>query len=267
MKKKMIFGMIIILITIAIIYITYTINNPKIAVLCYHNIGTQEEKKNVPQEQEWTIDIENFEEQLKMLKENNFKTLTLEEFGNWKQGKIKLPYKSVLITFDDGFLSNYKYAFQLLKKYDMHATVFLIGNYMQEKNEKWNGDLKTYISKETLQKAKEEYNNIEFASHSYALHEPGILKTKSYEELLKDEKDFKEKVIQTQVYCYPFGAYNDDMIKSLKESNYKMAFIFGPNKKEYRKASKEDDNYCIPRLNVSYGMKPSKLLIRLMLPF
>ena len=267
MKKKIIIS-VIVLILITIIGVTiYILNNPKIAVLCYHNIGTAAEKENFLQEKEWTIDVENFEEQLKMLKDNNYKTLTLDEFYQWKQGKIDLPYKSVLITFDDGFLSNYQYAFPLLKKYNMNATVFLIGNYMPEENEQWNGNLKTYMSKQTIQKAKEEYPNIEFASHSYALHEPGLINEKNYEDFLQDGKDFRQKVIDTDIYCYPFGAYNDDMIKSLKQNNYKMAFIFGPNKDDYRKASKNDDIYLIPRLNVSYGMEPNKLLLRLLMPF
>ena len=58
-----------------------------------------------------------------------------------------------------------------------------------------------------------------------------------------------------------------DISYLVKESNYKIAFIFGPTKKEYRKASQKDDNYLIPRLNVSYGMEPKKLLFRLMIPF
>ena len=267
MKKKIFLSIFVILVIIFAVFIIYTLNNPKISVLCYHNIGTAEEKSRFPEEQEWTIDVENFEEQLKMLKKHNFKTLTLEEFYNWKQGKIKLPYKSVLITFDDGFLSNYEYAFPLLKKYNMNATVFLIGSYMPEKNKKWHGNLKEYISKETLEKTKEEYPNIEFASHSYALHEPGLLNKKSYEELISDEITFNEKIFKTDIYCYPFGKFNDDMINSLKQNNYKMAFRYGPTKKEYRKASKKDDDFLIPRLNASYGMNPTKLLVRLLLPF
>lgn len=267
MKKKILIGIISVILIGIISFIIYINVNPKVSVLCYHNIGTQEEKNNFPTESEWTIDVENFEEQLKMLKDNNFKTLTLDEFYDWKEGKIDLPYKSVLITFDDGFLSNYKYAFPLLKKYDINATVFLIGNYMPEKNEEWTGNLKTYMSKETIEKAKTEFPNIEFASHSNALHEKGLVDQKSYEELLQDGKDFRKNVMQTDVYCYPFGAYNDNMIKALKENKYKMAFIFGPTKNEYRKASRSDDDYLIPRLNVSYGMEPSKLWFRLMMPF
>ena len=43
----------------------------KVAVLCYHNIATFEEKNNFPNEQVWTIDVGNFEEQLKYLQKNN----------------------------------------------------------------------------------------------------------------------------------------------------------------------------------------------------
>lgn len=266
MKKSIITIVMLILITI-LSYIIYVIKHPKIAVLCYHNIGNAEEIANFPQEKEWTINVNNFEEQLKYLKKYNYKTLTLEEFYNWKQGNMKLPYKSVLITFDDGFLSNYHYAFPLLKEYNMNATVFLIGDYMNESSEGWNGNLKTYISKEDLKKAKQEYTNIDFASHSYNLHEHGIIEAKTYEEFLQDGKRFREEITSTDIYCYPFGAYNTNMIESLKENNYKMAFIFGPTKKEYRKASIKDDNYLIPRLNVSFGMNPQKLLMRLIIPF
>ena len=95
----------------------------------------------------------------------------MKEFYEWKQGKIELPHKSVLITFDDGFLSNYHYAFPLLKKYNMNATVFLIGEYVQNTTQTdWNGNIKTYMPLELVEKSKEEYPNIDFCSHTYGLH-------------------------------------------------------------------------------------------------
>lgn len=45
-----------------------------------------------------------------------------------------------------------------------------------------------------------------------------------------------------------------------------MAFTFGPGK-EHRKASKKDDNYKIPRLNISAEMSMSKFKLRLLMPF
>ena len=146
MKKKITIILIVICIVFLLICSTiYVRNKDKIPVLCYHNLATAEEKTNFEGEKDWTIDVQNFEEQLKYLKKHNYKTLTMEEFYEWKQGKIELPHKSVLITFDDGFLSNYHYAFPLLKKYNMNATVFLIGEYVKNATQTdWDGNIKTY---------------------------------------------------------------------------------------------------------------------------
>ena len=42
-----------------------------------------------------------------------------------------------------------------------------------------------------------------------------------------------------------------------------MAFRYGPNKKDYKKASRNDNIYEIPRLNVSHGMSVFKFALRL----
>ena len=99
--KKIIKVLFFLIIIITIFTITYCYKNPKIAVLCYHNLASKEEKQNFPDEQDWTIDIENFKQHLDYLKKHNYKTLTLEEFTQWKLGEISLPFKSVLITFDE----------------------------------------------------------------------------------------------------------------------------------------------------------------------
>lgn len=269
MKKttKMIMVMaIILLIAIASISI-YIGTNPKVAVLCYHNIATLEEIEKFPEEKDWLIDVNNFEEQLKYLAEHHYKTLTTDEFLRWKKGEISLPYKSVLITFDDGFLSNYQYAFPLLKKYSMNATVFLIGQYMGEGSKEWDGNVKEYLTKDIIKKCQEEYPNIEFASHSLGLHYQGSIEEKTVEEMTQDLNDFKNQIVPTKVYAYPFGAKNDKIKQALYNNHYQLAFTYGPNKEDYRKATKKDNDYEIPRLNVSHGMKVSKFALRLLLPF
>ena len=266
MKKKVTIILIIICILFALISsIIYIRNKGKIPVLCYHNLATTEEKANFESEKDWTIDIQNFEEQLKYFKKHNYKTLTMEEFYNWKQGKIKLPRKSVLITFDDGFLSNYHYAFPLLKKYNMNATVFLIGEYVQSSTQiDWDGNIKTYMPLDLVEKSKEEYPNIDFCSHTYGLHYHNSINEVSKEQMKEDFSLFKNNITDTKFIAYPFGQYNENLIDAWKDSSGLLAFTYGPTKKDYRKASKKDDNFEIPRLNVSHGMKTWKLGLRLL---
>ncbi|MBQ9658175.1 MAG: polysaccharide deacetylase family protein [Clostridia bacterium] len=264
-KRKIILPIIISIIAIIIIIGVYITEEHRIAVLCYHNIATTEEKQNFLDEQDWTITVENFEEQLKYLQKNNYKTLTMQEFYKWKQGEINLPYKSVLITFDDGFLSNYQYAFPLLKKYNMNATVFIVGSFIDNSTDnEWQGNIKTYMSNEILEKVKKEYPNIEIYSHSYNLHYQGAI-NRNTEELKNDIETFNSKFENIDIYCYPFGQYNYNMKQALKEENYKMAFKYGPDRKDYKKASRKDDDFEIPRLNVSHGMSVNKFAIRLMM--
>ena len=268
--RKMKRNIIIVLIAICTLFILiscyiYIINKNKIPVLCYHNLATAEEKTNFESEKDWTIDVKNFEEQLKYFKKHNYKTLTMEEFYEWKQGMLNLPQKSVLITFDDGFLSNYHYAFPLLKKYNMNATVFLIGEYVQNATQTdWDGNIKTYMPLELVEKSKEEYPNIDFCSHTYGLHYHNSINEVSKEQMEKDFSLFNNNITNTKFLAYPFGQYNEDLINAWKDSDGLLAFAYGPTRKDYRKASRKDDNYKIPRLNVSHGMEIWKLSLRLL---
>ena len=264
-KKNILKTIFLLILILLIITLTYLYKNPKIPVLCYHNIATQDEKANYPEESDWTITTDNFKEHLDYLKNNNYKTLTMDEFYNWKIGNLNLPYKSVLITFDDGFLSNYEYAFKLLKEYDMNATVFVVGSFIDNStSSEWNGNIKTYMTKDILDNLKNEYPNIEIYSHSYNLHYQGAI-NQNKEALMQDIKDFDNFYPNNDILCYPFGQYNDNIEDCLKESNYKMAFRYGPNKKDYKKASRNDNIYEIPRLNVSHGMSVFKFALRLLM--
>lgn len=248
-KKKIIIIVIIIIISICLlIYLRYK----PVAVLGYHGFTTEKD----PQDN-LIINIDKFEEQLKYLKDHNYHTLTLNELYEYKQGKRILPLKSILITIDDGYQSNYDLAFPLLKKYDMNAVVFYIGENINKENS-------PYMTKDTIKKIKKEYKNIEIASHSYSLHNEGSIN----QDKKKLKEDFKKmnKIIPSKFYAYPYGAYNENIIDVLKEEDYKLAFTFGPSK-NHRKMYYFDNNYKIPRLNISNDMPLWKFKLRLKLPF
>lgn len=71
-----------------------------------------------------TIDPKLFESHLIYLKENNYHSLSVDEFI--EASKSGLQPKSVLLTIDDARSSVWRFAFPLLKKYEVNATIYII---------------------------------------------------------------------------------------------------------------------------------------------
>ncbi|MCL5773611.1 MAG: polysaccharide deacetylase family protein [Firmicutes bacterium] len=83
----------------------------KFIVLAYHHINYEKRPD--------CVSPGNFESHLKILLEKGFKPRHLNEI-------IASPHdKDLSITFDDGYLDNWVYAFPLLKKYSIKATIFI----------------------------------------------------------------------------------------------------------------------------------------------
>ena len=201
----------------------------KIAVLNYHFFSTDKTEKDCGE----TICLKDtqLEEQLKYLKDNEYKSLTMLEYNKWLKKEIELPEKSVLLTTDDGALGTDTVLPELLTKYKQHGTLFLITGF-------W--DIKKYPT-----------GYMEIQDHSYSLHhrdhcnpdgQCGIKTLMlSKEEIKKDLEKSKGIIGNPIAYCYPFYTYDDKTLEVVKEL-YSLAFI-GGNKKSTR----DDDPYLIPR--------------------
>lgn len=50
----------------------------------------------------------------------------MKELADADMGKTKLPSKPIIITFDDGYYSNYEYIYPILKKYHIKASIFIV---------------------------------------------------------------------------------------------------------------------------------------------
>ena len=246
-KKKKIF-LLICIVVIVLLCIIYLLMPNKVAVLGYHSI-IQDDSSDLMK-----LNIDKFKEQMKYLYDNGYNTLTLEDMECYMENKCDIKRKSILITFDDGYRDNYELAFPILKKYNFNAVVFVIGSNIDKDN---------YLTQEMIEKTKIEYPNVEFASHTYDLHYDNILDLK-YDDYYNDFKKFKE-IFNTKYHAYPYGFYNNDMIKALKDNGYKLAFGFGVD--GFRKASKNDNVYNIPRLAINSDMPFWKFKLRLLLPY
>ena len=85
--------------------------------------------QNLPEEcsGDMTISVDTFRAQIEALHEAGFKTVSLQQLYDYVHFGTELPEKPIVLTFDDGYFSNYEYAFPILQEYDMQATIFAIG--------------------------------------------------------------------------------------------------------------------------------------------
>ncbi|MDO8595489.1 MAG: polysaccharide deacetylase family protein [Sulfuricaulis sp.] len=89
-----------------------------VPVLMYHPVS--------PNPGQVTVSPETFEEHMVYLARKKYRALAADEFLEFLQGKRTLSGRNVLITFDDGYLDNYVYAYPILQRYGLKATIFAI---------------------------------------------------------------------------------------------------------------------------------------------
>lgn len=90
----------------------------EVPILLYHNIS--ETYINGQADMHITPDM--FEEHMKMLNDAGYTAVSITDAAN---GAV-MPENPVVITFDDGYYSNYEFGYPILQKYNMCATIFVI---------------------------------------------------------------------------------------------------------------------------------------------
>lgn len=118
----------------------------EVTILVYHRVQEYHEESNFDASI-ISASPKNFEEQMRFLS-TNYNVISFDRFIEHIQNKTRLPEKSVVITFDDGYKDNYRNAYPILKKYGLPATVFLTTGYLDNITIPW-WDKVAYIINET----------------------------------------------------------------------------------------------------------------------
>ncbi|MDR3596987.1 polysaccharide deacetylase family protein [Clostridium sp.] len=183
-------------------------DNIGVPVLYYHSVTE-------PASNEVTITPEKLRIQLKYIKDQGYITLTMSELKDYLLNNFPIPEKSIVITFDDGYMDNYYNAFPILKEFNMDATIFCITSDL-------NGSY--YLSKEAIKEMSSYGIDIE----SHTVNHPKLSKMTYEEQLteLKESKKTLESITGKTVdsVAYPFGDFNEDSVKAAKSAGYTLAF-------------------------------------------
>jgi len=240
----------------------------ELSILMYHHV-----LKDASYWGKYVISPDEFEEDLRFLQRNGYKTVSLENVLDFvKKGK-PLPKKAVMLTFDDGYLSFLSYIQPLLEKYDACAVLSVIGKSSdiysdnQDKNPAY-----AHVTWEDV-KALAASKRVEIANHSYHMHETGRRKgsmrragedVAAYEELfmqdtLKNQTLIKKATGKQPVcYTYPFGFISKETIPVLKEMDYliTLSCTEGVN---YLSGA-EEELFGLKRFNRPHGKSASVIL-------
>ena len=174
-------------------------------------------------------------EEMQYLHDNGYYFPTWQEVRDYVDGKLLLPEKSIVLTFDDG--PNYMYlGTPILEKYQTPATSFVIASY-------WD-------SKEMLYGYSSDY--LTFQSHSYKMHQGGgsighggIYTAMSREEVLSDLQISFEICGNHDAFAYPFGDYTEEGCAVLEEAGLLCAVTT-----ENNKCYPGDNPYLLPRVRM-----------------
>lgn len=188
------------------------VNEPGLTVLCYHAIKDGPAKG-------YDVSEKTFRKQLEFLKRNGNQTISLEQFVQWKSGRMRLPSKAVLISFDDGDVSNYDKAYPVLKGYGFTATLFIPAGSLD-----MPGKLSSQQAREMLD------NGFSIGSHGHA-HMPILRmgKDSSEKEIQVSKSVLREKLgTDIAFFAYPYGYFNSPGKQEVADAGYAGAFTVIP---------------------------------------
>jgi peptidoglycan/xylan/chitin deacetylase (PgdA/CDA1 family) len=218
----------------------------RIPVLLYHHI--LEDEDNIHFRNNSTIEPETFEQQMTYLYEQGYETITTDELRDFLLNGKAISGKKVLITFDDGYLSNRVYAYDILKKYDYTAIIFVLTSKVQADPVPFNPAGLDYLSIEDMERTKDVF---EFGSHTHNMHErtpSGVSPITSWQ-YSRAKRDIEISYMYPDVkryFAYPFGLYNSNSIRMLRELDTELAFT---SNRGY--VTRSSDRYRLNRMSVS----------------
>src|SRR6267143_753326 len=186
-----------------------------------------------------------FEAQMKQLKDAGITVISMQDLLAWKRGEKNIPPRCAVISFDDGWKSQYEVAWPIMKKYGYPFTMFIYTEGVRGGALGGGGA----ITWEQLADMRDNGVDIEAHSathqdlregHTIMLASTGGKKTRTkltgpqYEQWVQNEvvgcKQLLEQRLGIKINCFavPFGNYNEHVKELARNAGYEAMFtVYG----------------------------------------
>ena len=256
-KKKMIIVcmvLVVIAIIIGIIFRQKKENkreDVRIPILLYHNFVTTVPDSD-PDNFNYINTPQSFEENIKTFLENGYTIISMKELALADNGKMELPSKLIVITFDDGYYSNYEYIYPILKQYNVKASIFIVTDKIGQEID----GIKYLDWEECLE--MQNSGIVEIGSHS---KKHVFYDKRSVRELRDDVKESYKEIEKNlgkqdlKIFAYPYGAYTNETVRTLKNNGIDFQiYDIGMNN------FKDFDRNAIKRINIPCEMTGKEII-------
>jgi peptidoglycan/xylan/chitin deacetylase (PgdA/CDA1 family) len=221
-------------------------------VLVYHKIGYPPEGTKL---KELWVTPERFEKHISWLTKKGYKLIGFSELADYYKNNKPVD-DVVLVTFDDGYENNYKYAYPILKKYNAKGNIFVVYNTIGKVNVWHNPKTEVWINMATKEMLIEMDKSgvMEFGSHT--MNHPKLAnidiedaKWEIFESKKQLENLFQKEII---AFAYPYGngAYEPEIRKLVLEAGYLVDFSFKQGKTSW---PWEREKKTLDRLFIKYS--------------
>ena len=211
----------------------------QVIIFCYHRLV---DKIRYPGTE---ITPAAFEAQMKTLKDHGITVISMQDLLAWKRGEKNIPPRCAVISFDDGWKSQYEVAWPKMKKFEYPFTMFIYTEGVRG-GTLGGGEAITW---EQLADMRDNGVDIEAHSathqdlregHTIMLASTGGKRTRTkltgpqYEQWMQNEvvgsKQLLEQRLGIKVNCFavPFGNYNEHVKEIARNAGYEAMFtVYG----------------------------------------
>ena len=175
-----------------------------VPVLLYHRVGTDKD--------DLTVSVEHFRRDMDFLAHSGYRTLSLAEVSAYLSDRsVALPPRSIMITFDDGYLDNYQNAFPILTEYGLTASFYIISGMLDEE-ERVNA----------AQIREMQRFGMDFGSHTVTHRPLGELSAAEAKAELSDSRETLQDLLGKAVdfVAYPCGSHTEETMRIVREIGY-----------------------------------------------
>lgn len=224
-------------------YAALELRKDRIPILIYHRIVSDSDLVKC-RKASYVVSVSDFTNQMQYLKDNGYVTIDLDDYLYYRENPRQLPMKPVIITFDDGYENNYRYAYPVLKKYGFKAVIYSVADATCSFFASFELP-ERLLSPQQMQELSN--NGISIQGHTTTHPHLKYLTDEEIYRELKKCKDALEQITGKQVVhmAVPYGSMDKRLLNIARETGYKTVSVPGKGT-----VNLDTDPYDIKRLSI-----------------